>query len=867
MIKKLHFKSLLLLAVMLLGVGSAWAVEVTDTYVFNSKTWTATLNDEDSDWVSTKDAGDFANNGVQVTKNFTGAGAKSPISYDNITKIVITYNTNKSSGAGTVDVKIGDNNKVTKQWAYSTGDGRWGSYKVEFPYDTPQSGEIHLTFNTTTNSIYVCSVAITYDDGKEDTDTREVTTMSISGSTTTASVGDNVETPTATVMAGTTVLESVEVKWSSSDVGVATIDESTGEITLLTEGETTITAEFEGDETYKGCEASFNLTVTPAAVPPTTYTTMEELQTAVEGMEEQKPVDATITFTDIQVSHVDGNSAYITDGDKGALIYTKGHGLTAGKVLNGTIDCQLQKYKGQTEITSFTTEGLTITDGTLSAAEKTPGDITAANQSLFVTLKEVVYDATNEVLTDGTNSIAYYDKFKTNVKLESGKVYNITGIVIVNFETVEVCPRTADDVEEVVSEKIEPTSVWKSNGEEVSAICILKNESLAISFDTNSTATASFESSNPEVATVDSNGAITLTGSVGVAIITASTEGNNDYLPSSATLSILVAEAEPEDAVFDFSLFQDYGSGMVPTNANVYVEEERTWTAGNITMKTGGKVRWYIGTSGGNTTYTLRLYGKTEPYSYMTISAPDGYVITAISGLGGALKASTGENKSGNWSGMAQEITFTYENTNNSSNMSCIKVTYTKPEFTMNMNGSFTTFCANMSIDFSTSGIKAYTAKANNGIVKLTEVDGGKIPAGKGVILKGDAGSHDVKVIESAEALSSTNELIGVIEETEIPWSVKVSETTTKYNYILQSGEFKKATGAKLKAGKAYLSTKYDVTGGGESRLTIVIDGETTGIKATEQTGDGAVYSLSGQRVVNPAKGLYIVNGKKYVIK
>jgi hypothetical protein len=32
-------------------------------------------------------------------------------------------------------------------------------------------------------------------------------------------------------------------------------------------------------------------------------------------------------------------------------------------------------------------------------------------------------------------------------------------------------------------------------------------------------------------------------------------------------------------------------------------------------------------------------------------------------------------------------------------------------------------------------------------------------------------------------------------------------------------------------------------------------------------SASGAVYNLNGQRVTNPAKGLYIVNGKKTVMK
>ena len=38
-------------------------------------------------------------------------------------------------------------------------------------------------------------------------------------------------------------------------------------------------------------------------------------------------------------------------------------------------------------------------------------------------------------------------------------------------------------------------------------------------------------------------------------------------------------------------------------------------------------------------------------------------------------------------------------------------------------------------------------------------------------------------------------------------------------------------------------------------------------IENDERPLDGAIYNLRGQRVENPTKGLYIINGKKVVIK
>ena len=53
-------------------------------------------------------------------------------------------------------------------------------------------------------------------------------------------------------------------------------------------------------------------------------------------------------------------------------------------------------------------------------------------------------------------------------------------------------------------------------------------------------------------------------------------------------------------------------------------------------------------------------------------------------------------------------------------------------------------------------------------------------------------------------------------------------------------------------------------------RLAIVHEGETTGINAVSSAAakmDGEWYSLDGRRVAQPTKGLFIVNGKKVVVK
>ena len=177
-------------------------------------------------------------------------------------------------------------------------------------------------------------------------------------------------------------------------------------------------------------------------------------------------------------------------------------------------------------------------------------------------------------------------------------------------------------------------------------------------------------------------------------------------------------------------------------------------------------------------------------------------------------------------------------------------------------------------MNYNNTGVKAYKAKIDNDEVKLTEIADGIVPANTGVILYSTtAKTYSIPFANTTATADFTdNEMVGTIELTAVPWT-----EGTNHNYILQkddNGEAKffKATGAKLIASRAYLSTPFDVSADASRGLSIVFEeeGGTTGIASAakpQRTMQGEVYNLSGQRVAQPTKGLYIVNGRKVVIK
>jgi len=98
---------------------------------------------------------------------------------------------------------------------------------------------------------------------------------------------------------------------------------------------------------------------------------------------------------------------------------------------------------------------------------------------------------------------------------------------------------------------------------------------------------------------------------------------------------------------------------------------------------------------------------------------------------------------------------------------------------------------------------------------------------------------------------------------------LKGSSVIQKGDYIVSGGVFKQANGGNgIKAFRSYLRKKP--TSNAKS-LMMVFQNETSGIDSIISNlsieEDNCIYDLQGRMVKNPVKGLYIVNGRKVIIK
>lgn len=184
-------------------------------------------------------------------------------------------------------------------------------------------------------------------------------------------------------------------------------------------------------------------------------------------------------------------------------------------------------------------------------------------------------------------------------------------------------------------------------------------------------------------------------------------------------------------------------------------------------------------------------------------------------------------------------------------------VTVTYPVIAISPVKEFTTFCSTSPLDFSNvDGLEAYVVTgATSTTITLAKVT--KVPAGTGLILKktSSAASYNVPV-GTATSLAETNKLVGVTANTAFAAG----------NYLLSNGKFVQGTAGTLAAGKAYLpAASISAT----ARELLLDFGGTTGIHQIEgaKMNVEGYFNLAGQRVAQPQKGLFIVNGKKVVIK
>ena len=266
-----------LLIVAILATATSWAGITTYQHVFTTK---PTVGDgkplTDVDWnIKATNLNGFQKSyaGVQIgAKGYNGKiTLTSPSAWTykggtKITEVRLWLNLGGTSITPTVTIggkvatstgKVVKNKSANSDWTKTS--------KVTFtPAADGESGVIEISVSSV-NAGYICALEI----DTEDTSDKTPTKLSWSSETATVDLASDAKVfPTLTKDP-----ESLTgITYSSSNTNVATIDESTGKITLASCGSTTITAKYAGDDTYASSSATYTLRVVDNSIAAGEYT-------------------------------------------------------------------------------------------------------------------------------------------------------------------------------------------------------------------------------------------------------------------------------------------------------------------------------------------------------------------------------------------------------------------------------------------------------------------------------------------------------------------------------------------------------------------------------------------------------------------
>lgn len=177
----------------------------------------------------------------------------------------------------------------------------------------------------------------------------------------------------------------------------------------------------------------------------------------------------------------------------------------------------------------------------------------------------------------------------------------------------------------------------------------------------------------------------------------------------------------------------------------------------------------------------------------------------------------------------------------------------------------YATFSSDRDVEFLEAEV--FTVNVENGTISLNEIASKQVPANTGVLLRSAKESDVFTYIESAPVIEGTNLLK--------PASEKMTEGFKFYklaydNYTEKTGlgfYWGAAEGGAftVKPGLAYLAVPQAQAANVKG---FSFDGTQTGINGVEATtAKGAIYNLNGQRVEKAQRGIYIQNGKKFIVK
>ncbi len=611
---------------------------------------------------------------------------------------------------------------------------------------------------------------------------------------------------------------------------------------------------------------------------------------------------ATLTLTNAQVLFAQGNNIIVADASGGIVFFKTNLGYSQWDVLNGTIKAKYTLYNGIPELTAVEESNITVTTGEeTEPTEFAAADATEANICRYYTkMSEVKLAAGSNAksftatLPDGS-TFAVYNQLGVELTTPTeGTAYNVYGVLGRYNKNFQFWPIADFEVAETKADPelaFDPTTVNLNVGETAN-----------VTFSNPNDLDVEFTNEDETVATY-ANGVVTAL-KAGTTTITATSEETELYNAGEAVLTITVTEGSATDENYFVKVTKD---ADLTTGTYLIVYEEGS-IAFDGSLETLDAVRNTIPVTISDnkipSTQTTDAATFEIDVDAGTIYSKSGYYIGKLSDGNGMNtsdeEAYTNEisiDEDGNANIMSGNAYLRYNATSGQERFRYFRsATYTSQkaiqlyklvsqeavpvELTIGTIGYSTLYYSNKALVVP-EGVVAKTFKLNDAgtdvvVSTLYEKDE-VIPADCGVVIeaieKGKEQDFTFDVAQTEATPDPDNLLLGLDEGGQ---TVGPDGDTEGYIFYMLStkngnvGFYWKHGGAPFEtiAHKAYLAIPKE---SGVNISSFVFD-DLNGITAiTNNSTEGAedVYTLSGMRMDSKQlpKGIYIVNGKKMVIK
>jgi hypothetical protein len=617
------------------------------------------------------------------------------------------------------------------------------------------------------------------------------------------------------VAANGNVLTDAVVTWSSSNEEVAKINES-GAVTLVAAGTAVLKAEYAGVENqYKASSATYTLKVTNE--DPNKPGTKDNPYTVAQAIAFIETLGTAVSSTEVYVKGIVSQFDKIYDG-----------GLAQYWISDdGTTDNQMEVYKGKY----------------LNGAEFTSDDQIAVGDKVVVKGNVKMYRTTPEF--DQNNELVSLEKAveKKDPELSFGEVNKFTVDIFKTFTAPALT--TADGFDGTVTYASNKTEVAEVNAQ--TGAVIIKGVGTA-EITAKSDATENFKAGSASYT-------ITVTKNAGVDPVGPAAGGVFAKVTSTADIvdgQYLIVYEEGGVAFNGGLETLDVADNII----NVAIEDgtialtEETKAAVFTYDSKAGTLKSASGFNIGIVSYGNGLkQSDTDAYANKLSIDDDGNAVITIETEGGTMtlryNAASNQNRFRYYKNGQQPIQlYLLQEGGEGGNTFDIAIGET------GWRTLVTTVPAMLP-----EGLTAYMVTAVGEKATLTKVE--PVLDNTPVLIKGNPGNYTLTAIEAEVAYDTSKNLLQISDDQTADGVFVLACKNDKVGFY-------KWTGGSLGAGRVYLPATAS------ARDFIGFDfEETTGIVAVgrDSSRQTTVYNLSGQKVAAPQKGLYIVNGKKVIIK